>query len=70
MFSMRAMPSTTVAKMIGAKTILMSLMKMSPKGLKSLAMLGKKKPRATPANTPMSTWTYSFPRKRRMICLR
>ena len=26
-------------------------------GLKSLAMLGAKTPRATPANTPISTWT-------------
>ena len=40
MFSMRAMPSTTIAKMIGANTILISLMKMSPSGFTSTPRLG------------------------------
>ena len=40
MFSIRAMPSTTIAKMIGANTILISLMKMSPSGFRSPPRLG------------------------------
>ncbi|MCY1217668.1 hypothetical protein D9M69_427680 [compost metagenome] len=57
MFSMRAMPSTTVAKMIGANTILMSLMNTSPSGLRSLPMSGAHTPSAMPALTPSNTWT-------------
>ena len=40
MFSIRAMPSTTIAKMIGANTILISLMNTSPSGLTSHAQAG------------------------------
>ena len=42
MFSMPAMPITTVQKMIGAIIILMSLMKPSPSGFSCAAVSGKK----------------------------
>ncbi len=41
MFSMPAMPVTTVQKMIGAIIILMSLMKPSPSGLNCVAVSGE-----------------------------
>lgn len=57
MFSILAMPSTTVAKMMGAKTILISLMKASPMGFKSAPTCGQKTPISTPRVTPINTCT-------------
>jgi hypothetical protein len=58
MFSMPAMPVTTVQKMIGAIIILMSLMKPSPSGLNCVAVSGKKCPSSTPIAMAIRTWTY------------
>jgi len=50
------MPWTTVAKTIGAISILMSLMKPSPSGFIFAPAAGKKWPSKAPARTASSTW--------------
>src|SRR4051794_20872231 len=53
-----AMPTTTVAKMIGAIIILIRLMKPSPSGFIASARVGKNMPRRTPMAIATSTWKY------------
>src|SRR4051812_5544742 len=57
-----AMPDTTVQKMIGAITILISLMKPSPSALiqSLVARLGHSQPTSAPSTMAISTWTYSI----------
>ena len=55
MSSMPAMPVTTVQKMIGPITILMSLMNPSPSGFMLTANEGKKCPSAMPMAIAIST---------------
>jgi len=50
-----AMPTTTVPKMIGASSILISLMKPSAKGCSLAPMSGRKKPIAPPMTMPISS---------------
>ena len=59
MSCMPAMPVTTVQKMIGPITILISLMKPSPSGFMSTAKSGEKWPSAMPMMIATITWTYS-----------
>ena len=54
-----ATPATTVQKMIGAITILTSLMKPSPSGFIAAPACGWKYPSATPATVATSTCPYS-----------
>ena len=58
---MWAMPDTTVQKMIGAMTILMSLMKPSPSAFTHglSAMSGASQPTRKPSTMAISTCTYS-----------
>ena len=56
MSSMPAMPTTTVQKMIGVMTILMSLMKPSPSGFIAVPVSGKKWPSRTPMTMATITW--------------
>src|SRR3954470_23983659 len=65
--SILAMPRTTEAKMIGAKSILMSLMKPSPSGFNSLPKWGAKAPTAIPAATAIKTWTENEPKSRLLM---
>ncbi len=53
------MPDTTVQKMIGAITILISLMKPSPSALiqSFLASSGQSQPTTTPSRIAIKTWT-------------
>jgi hypothetical protein len=53
------MPDTTVQKMIGAITILMSLTKPSPSALTQsfLAKSGNSQPTMTPRMMAIKTWT-------------
>ena len=53
---MLAMPCTTVKKMIGAMTILISLMKASPSGFMASPSDGKKCPSSTPRTIAVKTW--------------
>src|SRR6185369_3245607 len=57
---MWAMPETTVQKMIGAITILISLMKPSPSALiqSLVATAGQSQPTMAPSTMAISTWTY------------
>ncbi|MNF01342.1 hypothetical protein D3C80_2003200 [compost metagenome] len=57
MFSILAMPVTTVRKITGARSILISLMNASPKGLSAAPVSGTKTPTMTPRITAMSTCT-------------
>src|SRR4051812_17435643 len=54
------MPDTTVQKMIGAITILISLMKPSPSALTQslVARPGSSQPNSAPITIAISTWTY------------
>src|SRR5229473_363072 len=56
------MPDTTVQKMIGAITILISLMKPSPSALiqSLVASVGASQPTTTPSRIAISTCTYSI----------
>jgi len=54
-----AMPVTTVQKMIGPITILMSLMNASPSGFIFTASDGAKCPSSTPMMMATNTWKYS-----------
>src|SRR5262249_25361281 len=58
----RAIPPVTVVKMIGAISILISLMKPSPSGFMAAPYSGTAKPSATPSVIPMTTWTYKLRR--------
>ena len=53
------MPDTTVQKMIGAITILISLMKPSPSALiqSFVAYVGSSQPKIAPSRIAISTWT-------------
>ncbi|SHT91780.1 Uncharacterised protein [Mycobacteroides abscessus subsp. abscessus] len=53
------MPSTTVQKMIGAISILISLMKPSAKGRRSAPRPGHSQPMTTPATIATRSWTNS-----------
>src|SRR5712671_1917925 len=55
-----AMPETTVQKMIGAITILISLIKPSPSALiqSLVAMAGWSQPNSAPITIAIRTWTY------------
>src|SRR4051794_1935094 len=55
------MPETTVQKMIGAITILISLMKPSPSALiqSLVAQTGSSQPNSAPSTIAISTWTYN-----------
>ena len=64
-----AMPSTTVAKMMGASSILISLIKPSARGWSVTAMFGANRPTKRPTKMPMRTWTYSFPIHGRSIAV-
>ena len=55
MSSMLAMPCTTVQKMIGAISILISEMKPSPSGLSLTAISGEKWPNTPPSTIAPST---------------
>ena len=57
MSSMLAMPWTTVQKMIGAISILISLMKASPNGFICAPISGQKWPSRMPAMMAASTCT-------------
>ncbi|MNF38660.1 hypothetical protein D3C84_196160 [compost metagenome] len=57
MFSMRAMPVTTVRKITGASSILINLMNASPRGLSAVPVSGMKTPTIAPQITAMSTCT-------------
>jgi hypothetical protein len=50
---------TTVQKITGAMSILMSLMKPSPSGFMDAPISGKKKPKRTPITMAARTCTYS-----------
>src|SRR3954451_21316718 len=54
------MPDTTVQKMIGAITILISLMKPTPSALiqSLVARLGHSQPTTTPSRMAIRTWRY------------
>src|SRR5437868_8770989 len=54
------MPETTVQKMIGAITILISLIKPSPSALiqSLVAQAGSSQPNSAPSTIAISTWTY------------
>ena len=52
---MRAMPTTTVPKMIGASVMRISLMNPSPSGLRVIAAWGKNTPARTPRTMPIAT---------------
>ncbi len=54
-FSMPPMPVTTVQKMIGAISILISLMKASPSGCIFCARGGSSRPKASPMAIATST---------------
>src|SRR5271155_4830969 len=56
------MPDTTVQKMIGAITILMSLTKPSPSALiqSFLPTSGSSQPTMTPSTMAIRTWTYKI----------
>src|SRR4051812_9266226 len=56
------MPDTTVQKMIGAITILISLMKPSPSALiqSLVARVGHSHPTTAPSRMAIRTWTYSI----------
>src|SRR5262245_11037827 len=58
----RAMPTTTDAKMIGASSIRISLMNRSPSGFICAPTSGLKCPSRTPIAMPISTCTYSLER--------
>ena len=62
-----AKPSTTVAKMRGASSILISLIKPSARGWSVTPMFGANRPTKRPMKMPMRTWTYSFPINGRSI---
>ena len=53
------MPDTTVQKMIGAITILISLMKPSPSALiqSLVASAGHSQPNSAPSTMAIKTWT-------------
>src|SRR3954466_14003866 len=55
------MPETTVQKMIGAITILISLIKPSPSALiqSLVARPGSSQPNSAPITIAISTWTYN-----------
>jgi hypothetical protein len=53
------MPTTTVQKMIGAISILISLMKPSARGLRSAPNPGHSHPTAMPATIATRSWTNS-----------
>src|SRR3954447_8971863 len=55
-----AMPETTVQKMIGAITILISLIKPSPSALiqSFVAYAGSSQPNRAPSMIAINTWTY------------
>jgi hypothetical protein len=53
------MPSTTTQKTSGAMTILISLMKPSPRGFSITAKSGTKTPRTTPKTNASMTWPKS-----------
>jgi hypothetical protein len=58
-FSTPAMPITTVQKITGAMSILMSLMKPSPSGCILTANAGQNAPKAMPNPIATRTWKYS-----------
>ena len=53
---MPAMPATTVVKMIGAISILISLMKPSPSGCIATPHFGSSAPSSAPRMMPARTW--------------
>ena len=53
---MLAMPTTTVQNTIGVTTILTSLTKASPSGLRAVPVSGAKCPTAAPTTIASSTW--------------
>ena len=53
------MPTTTVQKMIGAISILMSLMKASAIGLRSAPIAGHNQPTRMPATMATTSWVNS-----------
>ncbi|MNF01955.1 hypothetical protein D3C80_2010320 [compost metagenome] len=69
MFSILAMPSTTVAKMMGANTILISLINASPSGFMSTPTCGQNTPNRMPIETPIRTCTYNLPTNRLAIAV-
>src|SRR5579885_3504554 len=60
MSPMRAMPTTTVVKMIGVMIMRIALMKASPSGFMSAARGGSTTPSAPPITIAIRTWTYSL----------
>ncbi len=59
MSAIRAMPCTTVQKMIGAISMRIALMKASPSGCMLVARSGLTTPSAMPSAIAIRTWTQS-----------
>ncbi|MNY76401.1 hypothetical protein D3C86_2159750 [compost metagenome] len=57
MFSILAMPVTTVRKITGARSILISLMNASPNGFRAVPVSGTNTPTMAPRTTAINTWT-------------